>query len=280
MSRVPLKNNHNPRTRLDGKQIHKSQAAPPLREAGPRRRALPQTRKLDWEGRERGTAGGGRHGCLARPARRRRSRAAEAGEQQHERATQRQQSALRSGCRHGAGEPVAGSCCSSEVFRNAQRIYREENQANKSYWGREQEAGRAEGGEPPGGRKRGTATGIGAWASLGRWRGTRERPAWRRREVCARTGPARRGVAVARRNGARRENDEDREHASAPATDQTWKRVRRPVSSDFQFWATKVSLTESVCVGGGGLDRDPGPKRHQNPRPGSHQLGAVGAVTP
>lgn len=92
--------------------------------------------------------------------------------------------------------------------------------------------------------------------------------------------PARRGVAVARRNGARRENDEDREHASAPATDQTWKRVRRPVSSDFQFWATKVSLTKSVCVGGGGLDRDPGPKRHQNPRPGSHQLGAVGAVTP
>lgn len=77
-----------------------------------------------------------------------------------------------------------------------------------------------------------------------------------------------------------RENDEDREHASAPATDQTWKRVRRPVSSDFQFWATKVSLTESVCVGGGGLDRDPGPKRHQNPRPRSHQLGAVGAVTP
>lgn len=57
-----------------------------------------------------------------------------------------------------------------------------------------------------------------------------------------------------------RENDEDREHASAPATDQTWKRVRRPVSSDFQFWATKVSLTESVCVGGGGLDRTRGPR--------------------
>lgn len=66
-----------------------------------------------------------------------------------------------------AGEIVAGSCCSSEFFRNANRIYWEENKANKSYWGLEQKAQRAEGGEPTGGQKRGMATGIGSLGFTG-----------------------------------------------------------------------------------------------------------------
>lgn len=68
---------------------------------------------------------------------------------------------------HGAGETVVGSGCSSKLFRNVNRIYWEENKANKSYWGLEQKAKRAEGGEPTGGQKRGTATGIGSLGFTG-----------------------------------------------------------------------------------------------------------------